>query len=309
MAIPFPPAQLPHAGQIFLDHVGHFVRDPDAARRALLRAGFSVTPFSVQTLPDPSGGAPQPTGTGNLCAMLRRGYVEVLARTADTPLAVEFDAALRGHEGLHLAAFAVADPPDQHARLAAAGFPMRPLVYFERAVELPGGPGLAAFRVVRLERGAMPEGRIQALAHLTEAAVWQPRWLDHPNGASGLLACVFRVTDLREAVPRFERFLDRPATQLVGGAMIALDRGALLLAAPGRAQPFGPSAGPGGLGYAVLVQSLDHLADALDVGGIGFRKVGACLMARFPEGLGNGFWCFVATTEDFDPQILLDFRD
>ena len=61
----------------------------DAAGAALQRAGFAPTPVSVQVAPD--GG---PTGTGNVCAMMTRGYMEVLFKTADTPLGREFDAAL-----------------------------------------------------------------------------------------------------------------------------------------------------------------------------------------------------------------------
>src|SRR6185312_3642014 len=94
--------QLPVGGEIFLDHVGHFVRDADAAVRALVRAGFAPTPVSVQANPDGT-----PTGTGNITAMFSRGYVEVLFKTADTPLGREFEAALSGHPGVHLAAFSV----------------------------------------------------------------------------------------------------------------------------------------------------------------------------------------------------------
>ena len=70
--------QLPIADEIFLDHVGHFVRDPEAASHALAQVGFAPTPKSVQVNPDPAGGAGQPTGTGNITAMLARGYIEVL---------------------------------------------------------------------------------------------------------------------------------------------------------------------------------------------------------------------------------------
>src|SRR3954470_10078379 len=76
--------QLPIGEEIFLDHVGHFVPDPEAASRALVRAGFSPTPQSIQYNPDGS-----PTGTGNVTAMLPRGYAEVLFKTAPTPLAQE----------------------------------------------------------------------------------------------------------------------------------------------------------------------------------------------------------------------------
>src|SRR5690606_26685066 len=101
--------QLPVGGEIFLDHVGHFVRDPGAATRGLARAGFAPTPVSVQSNPDGT-----PTGTGNVTAMFARGYVEALFKTADTPLGQEFDAATARYPGLHLAAFAVADAEAEH---------------------------------------------------------------------------------------------------------------------------------------------------------------------------------------------------
>ena len=78
-------AQLPEAGAVFLDHVAHFVPAMDPAARALEHCGFRLTPFTLQT--NRVDGKPVPAGTGNRCAMLRRGYVEILAATADTPLA------------------------------------------------------------------------------------------------------------------------------------------------------------------------------------------------------------------------------
>ena len=60
--------QLPLGEEIFLDHVGHFVADRDAASRALARCGFAPTPVSIQVNPDGT-----PTGTGNVCAMFARG--------------------------------------------------------------------------------------------------------------------------------------------------------------------------------------------------------------------------------------------
>jgi hypothetical protein len=128
--------QLPIGEEIFLDHVGHFVRDREAAARALARAGFAPTPVSIQANPDPQDGAPRLTGTGNVTAMLARGYVEVLFKTADTPLGRELDAALARHPGVHLAAFAVADAASAHRRLGASGFRVRPLVEMQRPVDL-----------------------------------------------------------------------------------------------------------------------------------------------------------------------------
>src|SRR6478609_2784718 len=130
--------QLPEGGEIFLDHVGHFVRDPKAAADALARAGFAPTPVSVQVNPDGKGGE-TPTGTGNICAMLPRGYVECLFKTADTPLGHELDKAMERYSGVHLVAFAVHDAEAAHARLQGLGFRMRPLVSMQRPVMTEAG--------------------------------------------------------------------------------------------------------------------------------------------------------------------------
>ena len=184
--------QLPQGDEIFLDHVGHFVRDAAAASRALARMGFAPTPVSIQANPDGT-----PTGTGNVCAMFQRGYIECLFKSADTALGAELDASMARYAGIHLAAFGVADAEKELRRLGEVGFPLRPLVQFQRPVETESGPGIAAFTVARIERGAMAEGRIQSLTHRTEAAVWQPRWLTHRNGARTLASIVIAVREAR----------------------------------------------------------------------------------------------------------------
>jgi hypothetical protein len=50
--------QLPLEEEIFLDHLAHFVREPEAAGRALVRAGFAPAQLSIQSNPDPAGGPP-----------------------------------------------------------------------------------------------------------------------------------------------------------------------------------------------------------------------------------------------------------
>lgn len=288
--------QLPDGEEIFLDHVGHFVRDPTAASGALARAGFAPTPPSVQVNPDGRGGD-SPTGTGNVTAMLRRGYVECLFKTADTALGRELDTAMARYPGVHLAAFSVAAAAAAHQRLGRAGFRVRPLVDMQRPVATEGGPGVAAFTVARLEPGEMPEGRIQILTHRTEAAVWQPRWLAHPNGAVGLVDLVLATSDAAGTAERFSRFLDRPARKNAAGIVIALDRGRVQLVAPqalaglvpGLILPPLPFIGL----YAVAVTSLDRLAGVLARGGLAFTRNGGHVLARFPDSLGTGAWMFV----------------
>jgi hypothetical protein len=288
--------QLPVGDEIFLDHVAHFVREPEAASRALARAGFAPTPISVQVNPDPSG-VPQPTGTGNVTAMFARGYVEVLFKTADTVLSREFDAALARHAGLHLAAFAVADAQKAHLRLAAAGFRVRDLVRMQRPVETATGAGRAAFTIARVEPDAMPEGRIQMLTHHTEDAVWQKRWLAHPNSAIGLIDVVIAVADVEEAAQRFARFTGRPVTLTPGGALLRLDRGGVYLVTHDRVTERLPEVAitklPFMAGYALRVQSLAATEAAVEIADLEWRAFDDGVVARFPVELGEGAWFFV----------------
>jgi Glyoxalase-like domain len=289
--------QLPLGNEIFLDHIAHFVPDREAARAALARAGFAPTPVSIQVSPDPAGGPPQPTGTGNVTAMFAQGYVEILFQTADTPLGRELATALARYPGLHLAAFAVADAAAAHRRLGDAGFRMQPLVSMQRPVDTEQGPDTAAFTIARLVPGQMPEGRIQVLTHRTEHTVWQPRWLDHANGARALTALTIAVADVDEAAARFARVTGRAAARYAGGQAIALDRGRLELVtadAFSRQFPELPIPGLPFIGACMIgVESLAAAEAALRCGGIATRPMGEGLMARFPDELGLGSWVFV----------------
>lgn len=282
-------ARLPAGPQVFLDHVAHFVPDAVAAEAALRACGFTTTPFSVQTAPAVAGGPPVPTGTGNVCAMLERGYVEVLARTSDTPLARELEAAVGRWPGVHLAAFAVADAAAAHHRLLAAGFDLRPLVHLSRPVETETGAATAAFSVVRPEPGQMPEGRIQILAHHTEAAVWQPRWLGHPNGVVGLRELVIVTAEPEAAAGRFGRFLDRWPGE---GGLIELDRGALRFVAPGTIGLDRPGL-PWLAAYVLEVLDLTAAGRAFAAGGAAPIGAADALWCPFPPALGRGAWVLV----------------
>jgi hypothetical protein len=291
--------QLPAGDEIFLDHVAHFVRDPEAARQALIRCGFAPTPISIQVSPDPSGG-PLPTGTGNITAMFERGYTEVLFKTSDTPLAREFDTMLEQHAGLHLAAFSVADAEAAHRRLTASDLPVRELVRMSRPVDTESGAGTASFTIARVQPGAMPEGRIQMLTHHTEQAVWQKRWLGHPNSAIGLIDVMIAVADVEGAAQRFARFTGRAATPRPGGsAFIRLDRGGIYLISRERVMRRLPEVAitklPFIAAYALRVQSLATAESAAERANLEWRAIdgGEGIVVTFPIELGEGAWFFV----------------
>ena len=188
--------------------------------------------------------------------------------------------------GIHLAAFAVADAAKAHRRLARSGFRMRALIDMARPVETVAEPGTAAFTLARLTPGEMPEGRIQFLTHHTEAMVWQPRWLSHPNGALALASIMIAVLDPDEAALRFTRFTGRSARAATLGQIIDLDRGRIDLV---RSEAFAQllpevmiRALPFIGAYTIVVKSLDAVESIFAKANLPTRRMGQALVAPFP---------------------------
>ena len=286
-------SNLPPAGAIYLDHTGHFIHSADAATEALQGLGFTVTPYSAQIQPDPDTGKPYLTGTGNICVMLPKGYLEFLVYTADTPIGREFKQALARRAGLHLSAFSVADAVSFHADRVNADHPMRPLVKFQRDVETETGTEVARFAVARLVAGTMPEGRVQVLTHYNETAMWQPRWTSHCNGALSLRAVVISTPDVAEASARFQRFLGVKSTAKGRGLALKLDRGSVDIMPQADADALiGQAVEPGCsafVGVRVGVADLDVMHER--VGSAGVMR-GGQLIVPFHPALGKGAWIF-----------------
>lgn len=276
-------ARIPRPGELYVDHVAHFVPDLGAAARALAALGFAVTPPSAQRTQEGQ------TGTSNVCAMLERGYLEFLAPTGDTPIAMRLRAALARHPGVHLACFATPAAEEEHARLAAHGFAPQPLVLLER--DTPAGR--ARFKVVRPALQAMPEGRVQFVEHLAPEVIWQRRWMGHANGVRAL-ACVFVVADDPLAAAarwaEFTALLPRAARRFVH---LSADRGHVLVGARadwrallGNAVPPAPALA----GYALECRDPERLAHRAQAAGAAVRRLRHALYAvSLPPALA-GSW-------------------
>jgi hypothetical protein len=184
-----------------------------------------------------------------------------------------------------------------HARLGQAGFRTRPLVNMQRPVGTVTGDDIAAFSVVRLAPGEMPEGRVQALTHHTEHTVWQPRWLSHPNGARGLIDVVIAAVDVDEAAARFRRFLGRNPQASRFGPVFRLDRGRVQLVTAASLGQLFPHLAipclPFMAAYGIAVGSLDQAVASLQAGGNALKRQGSYVVTPFPDKLGVGAWVFV----------------
>jgi hypothetical protein len=222
----------PAASALTIDHAAHFVPDIGAAGAGFENLGFTLTPFSAQSVRPEAGGAPVPAGTGNRCVMLQRGYLEFLAPTHDTPNANQLRAAIKRYTGIHLIAFGSTDGDADYARLAQGGFDPLPPIALQREVATETGSGTARFTVVRVPPSTMAEGRIQYCQHHTPELVWQPRWVHHRNGITGLAGVILCVADPEESAQRHARFTGLPARRVDNTWRIDTARGVLMFVTP-----------------------------------------------------------------------------
>ncbi|HEX6265559.1 MAG TPA: VOC family protein [Burkholderiales bacterium] len=276
--------QKPAPGELFLDHVSHFLPDLDAAAAALEKLGFRVTARSDQQVEG------KPAGAANRCVMLEQGYIELLAPTHDTPAARRMRARMEKFTGVHLACFGTPDADAEQVRLAAHGFEPEPLVHLER--------GLARFKVVRPAPDAMPEGRVQYVQQLTPQQIWREENLRHSNGVFALSAVYVVAADVPAVAARWARFaalLPQP-----GPAWVELRaaRGSAIIGSKDFLESCGafrsPPEPPALAGYALLCRNAAAFAGRCARQGLAVRKLPRqeIYSVALPAALG-GTWILI----------------
>lgn len=228
-----PPAlRFPQDNEIFLDHLGIFVPEFEAAATALERLGFLLTPLAVHESALTLGAPLTRLGTANRCAMLREGYLEMLGPVGETPMAEHVRRRLARYPGLHLIAFSACDPARWHGLMRERGLNPDPVARIQRPTPTPEGPQLVRGSIVRPPVDSWPEARVQTVFHETPEVMWPEAYLEHANGAEAVTSILIVVEDVAAAAERFARITDRPATAEGRRRRVTLDRGALLIADP-----------------------------------------------------------------------------
>jgi glyoxalase-like protein len=211
-----------------LDHVGVAARDLAPLAAAYERLGFTLTPVAQQSGRRAPDLPVEPYGTGNRCAFLRHGYIELIAILDPARFDNGLHAWLSRYAGAHIVALAMGDEAANLDRLRRGGVPIPGVAYLERPVE-PGGP---VARFARLPLPDAPEGRLQLIRHLTPDLVWQERWMEHANGALALKSVVLAAAEPAQTAARLS---------LLAGIPVRPDPlGGFLLTLPGAAGAAGP---------------------------------------------------------------------
>lgn len=258
-----------------LDHVGTAVTDLEAARQTFERLGFKMTPISHHEGSVASGEPVQPWGSANHCAMLRRGYLEVLGIT-NAALFNPVEAMLARYAGPHIVAFSSPDADATYAELKSrTDFVTAPRDLGRMASYGPGGTESrrVAFKLVGTDRAHLPEARFQLTQHLTPADMWQPWLLDHPNGAVAITAAHIVSDDPKASAMRLAHLLGVATEPGADGSVrVVLQESAIVFhTRPGweaftQAPLDKPLPCVAGIG--VRVGSLDTAARAIEAGGI-----------------------------------------
>jgi hypothetical protein len=215
-----------------LDHVGIAGNDLGAMARQWEALGFCLTPLARHSGKRTQDGPVVPFGTGNRCIMLREGYLELIAIVDPGAFSNTLDRFLARYAGIHILALSIADEEANLARLRRAGIDIPGVAYLERPVDDtdPAGPRA---RFARLPFPDPPEGRIQLIRHLTPEAIWQERFMVHPNHAIALAEIVLAVEHPAETAARFSLLAGRPVVpDPEDGFQLDLPRGRVRMLPP-----------------------------------------------------------------------------
>ncbi len=250
-----------------LDHCACIVNDLAAGAARWERLGFTLTPESRQRGAVPARDGVQPWATANRCAILSRSYLElvgVVDADAFNPWA-RFSAR---YEGLHILALRTTDADAAYAALSARTDGLQPPVPRERTVDVDGEPRVMRFRNIFSRDALWPEARYIVIEHQTPEYLWQPRYLQHDNGAADLVDITFVADDPDQLAPRLDALGAARVPHAQGFSARLPGRGIVHVvrcAAYADAYGYTPSGRPGlhalTVSFHDLARTLDFLAE------------------------------------------------
>lgn len=199
------------SGKLDLDHVAVVVRDLDAAEQSYTRLGFQLTPRSSHKGPVPPDDEIGPWGTGNHCAMFRRGYFEILGITDPNRFKTHIERRLARYEGLHLIAFGTPDAERSVADFRSKGARIADPQQIGRDVPFGAGTRPGSFGIANLDPDFYPEADFLVIEQQTREVLWQPDLMTHPNGAVSLESVTICCENPSELMNRLSPILGAPA--------------------------------------------------------------------------------------------------
>ncbi len=262
-----------------LDHVALVTANLAASRDDYEKLGFTLTRASSHKGRITADGPVVPWGSGNHCAMFRRGYFEILGLCDPNRYHEPFRAALSRFHGVSLIALGCESA--QAFYESSQGGRAAP-VEVRRDVPFGGSTREGVFHIVRPEEGAFPEAELVFIEHATRDVLWQKPLLEHANGVTGLTGVTLCSEFPEETAARFERCTGLGGTALDKSPYFALDDGYVELKTPEKVL----SRYPGAVLPAVpSVGVVELLVDDVDATKLFLEGAGVT-----PHASDNGVW-------------------
>lgn len=216
-----------------LDHVGVAVRDLAQAYATYAKLGFRLTDLSIHSGQPTADGKIQPLGSGNHCAMFRRGYMELIG-IVDSNKPSSVAPFLTTRQGGFITAFGCENAEVAYETAAKDFSSTQRPVALERMVDLTGG-GQAKAQFRNVIMGAdFPESRALLIQHLTRDVIWREVDMVHPNGVIALVGAQYLVADATEAAARYGRLLGVTPEATSNGASLSFDGQSCVFFAQGK---------------------------------------------------------------------------
>lgn len=164
-----------------IDHVMIVTPDLEATRREFEALGFTVTPRARHPK----------FGTANHLCVLQDDYIELLGLDPQAePGAQPYGpvaAAIGAGGGVPMVALGSEDAHAFAASLRAAGIPTDDPLTWSRDADTPAGRVTATFTTFLFDAQSLPGFVFFCCQQHTRQAVWCPPWMQHANGATGVL--------------------------------------------------------------------------------------------------------------------------
>ena len=190
-----------------IDHLLIGTAQLEEARHGYMRLGFQLTPRGKHI----------GWGTANYCIMFPDDYLELLGIVDGQQDTNGLDQFLKQGQGGLGVAFRGNDLSKAAALLQGKGHKVEGPNVLKRILELESGEVMPRFELLRYGAEVTPGIASFACAHKTPEIVWQPQWVTHPNGATGIRRVVYVMPDPSETIDNYGAFFGEDAVIVSDG--------------------------------------------------------------------------------------------
>jgi hypothetical protein len=283
-----------------IHHIGLIASNMDALVARYEKLGFAFTPLSMPSIVLRPGGAPEPLGAGNRCAIFSNNYLEVLG-VVDKPRwdsitkeqrgPFDIDPPLARYQGLHVLHFGAVDIEIVRARCVPHGIPCSDIRLFQRPVDTPSGSQTMKAKYMFFPQAGNLPSLTQVAQHLTPVLVLQARYMKHRNGAKSVAETIICAGDPDDVAQQYARYAGREVERKRDFHIVDLGHSRIVIVGPASLGAVLHGAVPPTLpflaGFTVATESVDTTRQILRAADVPFAEHGGRVIVAAEYAFGS----------------------